>query len=93
MVYTRSDLREILQEGEATITFTKVDGSERVMKCTLNTDLIPEDAFPQVKLDEDGNPITPKPRKENLDVLRVYDLEKGEWRSFTIDKVTQVLAE
>ena len=69
-----------LRCGPATITFTKIDGTERVMKCTLE-----EDKLPKVELKEGA-----KPRKESTTSMRVFDLEKNEWRSFTIKKVKQV---
>jgi len=30
------------------------------------------------------------PRKENPDVVAVYDMEKSAWRSFRIDSVTSI---
>jgi hypothetical protein len=73
-------LKGMLKVSEGIVTFTKADGSDRVMKCTLNPEQLPK-----VELKEDT-----KPKKENTDYLRVFDLEKNEWRSFTIKKVKQV---
>ena len=75
-------LKGILLTTEATITFTKVDGTERVMKCTLEPTKLPV-----VELKEGA-----KPRKhsDSTKALRVFDLEKNEWRSFTLKKVKQV---
>lgn len=73
-------LKGMLTVSEGTVTFTKADGTERVMKCTLNPEKLPK-----VELKENI-----KPRKENNTAMRVFDLEKNEWRSFTIKKVTQV---
>ena len=73
-------LNGMLRIGPATVTFTKKDGTERVMNCTLQPELLPV-----VELKEDV-----KPRKESTTSMRVFDLEKNEWRSFTIKKVTQV---
>lgn len=75
-------LKSMLHMGPATVTFTKVDGSERVMKCTLQ----PED-LPPVVIKEGA-----KPRKESdsTKALRVFDLEKKEWRSFTIKNVKRI---
>jgi len=64
-----------------TVTFTKKDGTERVMNCTLKPELLPE-AKPVVEGKE--------PRKESTTSIRVYDLEKQEWRSFTTKNVTRV---
>ena len=64
-----------------TVTFTKQDGSERVMNCTLKPELLPE-----AKPLAEGK----TPRKESSTSIRVYDLEKQEWRSFTTKNVTRV---
>ena len=66
-----------------TITFTKVDGTERVMNCTLKPELLP---VVEVKPLSEGK----QPRKESTTSIRVFDLEKKEWRSFTIKNVTRV---
>jgi len=75
-------LKMVLNQQSATITFTKVDGSERVMQCTLEADKLPP-----VVIKEDA-----KPRKESTSTkaLRVFDLEKKEWRSFTIKNVKRI---
>ena len=73
-------LKGMLTVSEGIVTFTKSDGTERVMKCTL----VP-DQLPKVEIKEDA-----KPRKESTTSMRVFDLEKNEWRSFTIKKVKQV---
>jgi hypothetical protein len=53
------------------ITFTKTDGTERRMLCTLAEDIIPPDKIPKGA----GRQVADSAR-------RVFDLEKGEWRSF-----------
>lgn len=73
-------LKGMLHVGPATVTFTKADGSERVMNCTLEADKLPK-----VELKEGA-----KPRKESTTSMRVFDLDKNEWRSFTIRNVKKV---
>ena len=73
-------LKGMLHVSPVTVTFTKKDGTERVMKCTLE-----EAVLPKVELKEDA-----KPRKESTTSMRVFDLEKQEWRSFTIKSVKRV---
>ena len=73
-------LTGMLHCGPATVTFTKADGTDRVMKCTLE-----EGKLPKIEIKEGA-----KPRKESTTSMRVFDLEKNEWRSFTIKKVKQV---
>jgi hypothetical protein len=75
-------LKGILPNTEATITFTKVDGTERVMKCTLEASKLPP-----VVVKEDAKP---RKQSDSTKALRVFDLEKGEWRSFTIKNLKRI---
>jgi hypothetical protein len=68
-----------LKMGPVTVTFTKKDGTERVMECTLQPDLLP-----QQEIKESSG------KKENTDTVRVFDIEKQEWRSFTVKSVRQI---
>lgn len=65
-----------LKQGIYTAVFTKRDGTERVMKCTLKSSLLPE---------------TQVVEKEKLeysdDQVRVWDLEAEAWRSFKISNL------
>lgn len=74
-------LRGLLKERVVEITFTKKDGSERVMKCTLSENLIPQ---------AENSSDTAKNRKTSDEALPVYDLEAEGWRSFRWDSVKQV---
>ena len=73
---------EHLRDGVCRVTFTKKDGTERKMLCTLDMSGIPEKDVPKsdgnVSLEEGTLPET----------VRVYDLEKEAWRSFRLDSVT-----
>jgi hypothetical protein len=73
-------LKGMLFVSTVTITFTKKDGTERVMKCTLQPELLPK-----VEIKEDK-----QPRKKSTDVLSVFDLEMNNWRSFTLKSVKKV---
>jgi len=73
-------LRGVLQTETVTVTFTKKDGTERLMKCTLDPEILPK-----IEIKEDA-----KPRKESTTSIRVFDTEKNEWRSFTIKSVKNV---
>lgn len=75
-------LKSMLAVTDATITFTKVDGTERVMKCTLQADKLPV-----VELKEGAKP---RKQSDSTKALRVFDLDKGEWRSFTIKNIKRV---
>lgn len=75
-------LKGVLVTTEATITFTKVDGTERVMKCTLEADKLPP-----VVVKEDAKP---RKQSDSTKALRVFDLEVKEWRSFTIKNIKRI---
>lgn len=79
----RENIKEILESSIASVTFTKINGEERVMQCTLN-----EKYLPPVKKDE---PITQKKVREiNEEVLSVWDTKAEGWRSFRIENVKNV---
>jgi hypothetical protein len=78
----RNMVRSILNIAEASVTFTKKDGTERVMRCTLNRNSIPSDKHPK----EDSKT---KPRTNDVQV--VYDLDSEGWRSFSWNSVIEVL--
>lgn len=67
--------------AKVTITFTKKDGTERVLNGTRKLDLIPEDKAP--KPIEEGKEVKPPT------VLRIFDLDIGEWRSITPSSVSK----
>tara|TARA_B100000809_G_scaffold68661_1_gene65855 strand:+ start:175 stop:447 length:273 start_codon:yes stop_codon:yes gene_type:complete len=79
----RIDAQELLRDGICEVLFTKKDGTERLMKCTLNMDYIPEE-MKQFQLYK-GEKVL-----ENLDILKVYDTEVQGWRSFTLANVKYV---
>lgn len=70
-------LRGVLQTDTVTVTFIKKDGTERVMNCTLNPDIIPK-----VEVKEDV-----KPRKMSETAMCVFDTDIKEWRSFTTTSI------
>lgn len=72
---------ELLKHDEVIIKFQKKDGHDRVMRATLNFDLIPDREKPKsVNLPKILNLV----RKTKI--VHVYDLEKRGWRSVPIDK-------
>lgn len=75
----REQMIDKLRECICEVTFTKKDGEERVMTCTLNSEAIPS-------IHQPTNEST-REIKENLEVVRVYDVDKAGWRSFRVDAV------
>lgn len=80
----REWLTTLLREQKVVVTFNKKDGDERVMTCTLNQNIIPEDKLPKTKTDQEPE------KKKNENVLAVYDINADGWRSFTWANVTKV---
>ena len=74
----RDTLIKNLQKQAMRITFTKVNGEERVMDCSLQELIVPATKYTD--------------RKQNEEVLPVFDINKGEWRSFRLDSVTNIEA-
>ena len=71
-------LKNILKV-DCEVTFTKVDGSLRIMPCTLRKDAIPE------KLAE-----SKRTKAFNPSVMSVWCLDRKEWRSFRVDNVISI---
>lgn len=83
-------LRSHLKYGPVTVTFTKKDGTERVMKCTTNESLVPQ-VLHETNTDNPIDfPIPKKEKKVNEDVMPVYDLESKHWKSFRWDSIKSV---
>ena len=73
-------MKGVLISTTPTITFTKKDGTERVMRCTLRDEFLPKQEITENKT----------PRKHSDKVMSVYDLDANGWRSFTINTVSSV---
>lgn len=85
----KDELRDSLHNSVMNITFIKKDGSERIMKCTLNSQYIPS----LVVSSEEETLIPKKIRKENDDVISVFDLDKQDWRSIIIENIISTSTE
>ncbi len=85
-MYQRDTLLQSLRGNVVEVHFTKEDGSNRIMKCTLLKHLLPESY--QTSLDEQSQ--EKDFHKQNPDVIAVWDIEKLGWRSFRIDSVYYV---
>jgi hypothetical protein len=73
----RKWLAGMLEQSVVEVTFTKKDGTERVMNCTLLEDYLPE--------------TTGAGRSSaSSDALAVYDVDADGWRSFRWDSIKAV---
>lgn len=85
----RDWVRSLLQKGPITVTFVKADGAVRDMKCTLDWTFIPADKQPKlVSVQEAKQRKEPDPHS-----IRVFDVDKQEWRSFRFDRLQKITAE
>ena len=75
---TREYMIGELQKRVCRVIFKKVNGEERDMQCTLI-----EDALPPLK----SNVAEGTKRQPNTEVIRAYDTNKCEFRSFRVENV------
>jgi len=91
-VIIRDWVRSLLQITEVTVEFVKADGTVREMRCTLDGSRIPAPPVPVGPVD--GIVKESKQRKAtDPESIRVFDLDKNEWRSFRFDRLQKVGAE
>lgn len=80
MKYTYDSLVAALQSSIVTVTFEKVDGTERVMRCTLLPQYLPEEFKAKAPMLTETTPTT----------VSVWDVDVSGWRSFRVDNVRNV---
>jgi hypothetical protein len=80
----RSQVKDVLVKDIVEVTFTKINGDERVMTCTLHPDNLPK---PVIKEGEDKKERVIK-NPENS--LAVFDMKAEGWRSFVIRNIKSV---
>jgi hypothetical protein len=76
---TREMMVNKLREGKCRVLFTKINGEERDMECTLEEVYIPDSAKPKNQ-DDDG-------LQTMLKVIKAYDVKAQGWRSFRVENV------
>ena len=94
----REWVRGLLTNTAVTVTFVKADGTDRDMLCTLDHSRIPVSVAKPLPTTSTA-PVdgivreSKKPRKPpDPHSIRVYDLEKQEWRSFRFERLKKVTA-
>lgn len=68
------ELSDLLRENILTVKFKKINGDERILKCTLKADYIPESS-------------SEKTKKANDKIYSVWSIDDNGWRSFRKDSV------
>ncbi len=79
---TKTEMAEMLRQRDVLVTFTKKDGSQRVMRCTLRPEALPEMITESTR--------TSTERRELDSTIAVWDLDLGAWRSFRLDSVVEI---
>jgi len=74
--------KKVYDEKQVVIKFTKKDGSNRIMRCTLDFKQIPERDKPKSVNIETILRLIQKNK-----IMHVYDLDKKAWRSVPFDRV------
>ena len=77
-MWTKESITEQLRQDILDIQFIKKDGSLREMRCTLNEKYLPEMTKSE------------STKKENPDVLAVWDIDSNGWRSFIVKQIVFV---
>ena len=82
---TRQELLDLLGDEILNITFDKLSGDERTMKCTLIPSMLPpaqrDDKLSQTKI---------RNLEDKVFVVWAIDIEEPAWRSFRYDRVKKV---
>jgi WYL_2, Sm-like SH3 beta-barrel fold len=82
-MYKRDDILKDLKQSVIEVTFTKVNGQKRVLRCSLDPRY--------VKAPMDMNHLDEEHKKrENKDTIVCWDVHNGGWRSFRVDSVEYV---
>jgi hypothetical protein len=80
----RSEVKDVLVKDLVEVTFTKINGDERVMTCTLQPETLP-----QVVIKE-GEEKKERVIKNPENSLAVFDTKAEGWRSFLIRNITSI---
>lgn len=76
----------VANETPVTVVFTKKDGTERKMRCTLNAKHLPKVDV----IESDFKKLANKTINYNASAQRVFDLDVMQWRSFSWNSVKYV---
>jgi hypothetical protein len=79
ILMNRDEMINELRKRDCRVIFKKTNGEERDMLCTLQ-----ESALPDWSVDANSDKES---RGYSDQVIRVVDVNKGEWRSFRVDSV------
>lgn len=75
----REQIQSLLSENVCAVTFTKVNGEQRIMPCTLMPNLLPR-----------VEKAMAVQRPQNPETMSVWCVDQQGWRSFKLANVTTV---
>ena len=79
ITFRPTDALALLAEGEVLVTFEKKDGTIRTMRATRAPALLPEGAVKGTDT-----------RKDQGNLIAVFDLDAGAWKGFFFDKMISI---
>jgi hypothetical protein len=82
-MFERDNVLKELRQYVVEVTFKKVDGSTRVMRCTLAPQYLPKSYSENIEEQNNEKEF----HQKNGDVIAAWDVQKGGWRSFRVDSV------
>ena len=81
---SREQVVDLLRNDVAEVNFTKTDGSDRVMSCTLLAEVLSQ------RVPDTGVSTKPPKKAPNPHTVAAFDLEADGWRSFRLDSVKSI---
>lgn len=81
MIFTKENLIDMLRNNVVTVTFTKVNGEERVMQCTLMSEYVPNAPT------NNGQMLL---QESEAKTVSVWDTQANAWRSFRVENVKSI---
>lgn len=81
--FDRDSLIKDLKENAVRVFFTKINGEKRNMRCSLSPLYLPPNTVHE-HLDEMHK------KEENKDVVAVWDMDNGGWKSFRVENIEYV---
>lgn len=82
-MYNRDTILSDLRQHVVEVSFKKVDGTPRIMRCTLAPRHLPPSFNESVEEQNQEKEF----HKKNENVIAAWDVQKGGWRSFRVDSV------
>ena len=82
-MYNRDTILKDLRENVVEVSFNKINGEQRLMRCTLMPGHLPKSYNENIQEQSEEKEF----HQQNPNVIAAWDVQKGGWRSFRIDSV------